>query len=131
MTGLDSNVLIRYLVKDDARQARRAIKFIQEVVQRGELLFLNHIVLCELVWVLEVAYGFSKSEIGDLLQKLLLTEQFEMEDRDAVWAALDRYRKGPADFSNYLSWEKNTNHGCNPTATFDRSLKDNPAFRVL
>jgi len=131
VTGLDTNILIRYLVKDDARQAKRAVQFIQEVVQRGELFFLNHIVLCELVWVLEGAYGYSKSEIGDVLQKLLLTKQFEMEDRDAVWAALDTYQKGPADFSDYLIGEKNTNHGCDRTATFDRSLKDHPAFRVL
>ena len=80
---------------------------------------------------LEAAYGYSKSEIGDVLQKLLLTKQFELEDRDAVWAALDTYRKGPADFSDYLIGEKNSNHGCDRTATFDRSLKNHPAFRVL
>ena len=52
MIGLDTNVVVRYLVKDDPRQAEKAATFIQKQSRRNDVLFLNHIVLCELVWVL-------------------------------------------------------------------------------
>ena len=72
MRGLDTNVLVRYIVKDDHRQAEKASAYIRGVTERGEDCFINHIVLCELVWVLEAAYGFSKKEIAGVLERYLL-----------------------------------------------------------
>ncbi|MDA2927479.1 type II toxin-antitoxin system VapC family toxin [Acidobacteria bacterium AH-259-G07] len=131
MTGLDTNVLIRYLVKDEPRQSGRAARLMQEVLQRGDSLFLNHIVLCELVWVLESAYGYPKADIASTLEKILMTEQFEIEGRDEVWSALDGYEKDRGDFSDYLIGRKNQHHSCSRTVTFDRSLKDDPTFELL
>ena len=131
LTGLDTNVLIRYLVKDEPRQTRTAVRFMRETAERGDLLFLNQIVLCELVWVLESAYGYAREDIGSALEKILMTEQFEIEARDEVWAALEGYQKGPGDFSDYLIGQKNLKQGCSHTLTFDRSLEDDAAFALL
>lgn len=131
MIGLDTNVLVRYLVQDEPIQAVKAARFVQQSLKSGETFFLNHIVLCELAWVLESAYGFPKNVLVDVLEKLLLTQQFAVEDRDVVWTALEHYRHGTADFSDYLIGEKNRRSGCSRTETFDRDLKAAALFDLL
>lgn len=60
MRGLDTNVLVRYLVRDDKKQAEKASAYIHKITASGKRCYVNHIVLCELVWVLESAYEYSK-----------------------------------------------------------------------
>jgi predicted nucleic-acid-binding protein len=131
MRGLDTNVLVRYLVRDDKRQAERASACIREATAGGESCFINQIVLCELVWVLEAAYGFGKKEISEVLEKILATKQFEIDKKDTVRQAVGDYGQGKGDLADYLIGRINHEHGCDRTATFDRSLKDAPAFEVL
>ncbi len=131
MKGLDTNVLVRYLVKDDKKQAQRASAFIKNATAEGESCFINHIVICELVWVFETAYGFGKEEIVDVLEKILITKQFEIEAKDIVRGAVRDYKNGKSDLSDYLIGRINLGHGCDCTATFDRSLKNTPAFELL
>lgn len=97
----------------------------------GDHLFLSTIVVCELVWVLESAYEFPRHEIEDTLEKILLTGQFEVEDRDAAWLALTDYRASSADFADALIGRRNLRSGCETTLTFNRSLKALDAFRVI
>ena len=131
MIGLDTNVLVRYLVKDDPRQADKASSYIQAQSRRNDGLFLNHIVLCELIWVLESAYGYSKQVILDVLEKILITKQFRIERKDDVWAACAEFRAGQADFSDYLLGRANHSYGCEHTVTFDKSLKGSKGYRLL
>lgn len=132
MIGLDTNIMVRYLVKDDPVQAKKASSFMRSHARKGEMFFLNSIVFCELVWVLETAYDYGRREIADALEKLLLTAQFEFEDKDSLWAALAEYKaRSKGDFSDYLISRKNHKSGCNHTATFDRDLKDAPGFQWL
>ena len=63
MTGLDTNVLVRYLTEDDPGQARKAAACINSAVARGERCFLSPVVLCELSWVLLGAYEVSKADL--------------------------------------------------------------------
>ena len=72
MTGLDTNVLLRYLLRDDAAQATRA----DREIERGERCLIDAVVLCELVWVLDAGYGFSRVEIATALERILSTTQF-------------------------------------------------------
>lgn len=119
MIGLDTNVLVRFLVGDDVDQAKRAEEFIEQAANRGPL-FINQIVLCELIWVLSYAYDYSKATLVDLLEKMLSTKQFEIEEREVVWSALALYKKTKADFSDCLLGTKNHQLGCTYTATFDQ-----------
>jgi predicted nucleic-acid-binding protein len=131
VTGLDTNLLVRYLTQDDRPQASRANRWIEDTVSRGDRCFLNQIVLCELVWVLRAAYGSKKDHLILVLEKILATAQFIVEDRDLVIEALADFRDGSGDFPDYLIGRRNQREGCASTGTFDRNLRKSELFTVL
>lgn len=131
MTGLDTNVLVRYLTDDDPVQARRAAAWIGTAVARGEDCFVSAIVLCEVTWVLRGAYDVSKSDLLLTLDRLLATARFVIGDKDVVRTAVDAYRAGRADFADYVIGALNRKAGCGKTVTFDRRLRDDAQFQVL
>lgn len=127
MIGLDTNVLLRYLVRDDAKQAARA----DRELERDERFLIDTIVLCELVWVLEAGYGFSRAKIAGALEMILATARFEIDSRDLTLAALDDFRRSAADFSDCLIGRRNRAAGAAETVTFDRNLRGLAGFRLL
>jgi predicted nucleic-acid-binding protein len=129
--GVDTNLLVRYLLEDDPDQAAIVDRLIRDTVAEGTVVFLNHIVLCETVGVLGTGYDCSRAVIADAFEKLLLTRQFEFEERGNVWDALRRFRDGKADFADYLIEEKNLSSGCDPTRTFDQGLRGEDGFELL
>jgi predicted nucleic-acid-binding protein len=131
MTGLDTNVLVRYLTQDDLAQARKANSVIDGAVASGERLHLDVVVLCELVWVLRGAYRFGKETVREAVAKILDAAQFAVEDRDLLREALEAYRSGQGDFADYILGLRNRKAGCSTTVTFDRALKTNELFTVL
>ena len=131
MMGLDTNVLVRYLTQDDVAQGRRAGALVADTVAKGDRCFVAGVVLCELVWVLRGAYGFDKATVVGVLERILATAQFTIEERDLVRRALGDYREGKGDFADYLIGHHGQEAGCRATATFDRRLKGSALFRVL
>ena len=131
MTGLDTNVLVRYLTQDDASQARKANALVADTVARGERCFVVGVVLCELVWVLRGAYAFDKATVVGVLERILATAQFTIDEKDVVRRAVDDYRSGKGDFADYLIGHHGQESGCRTTATFDRQLKGSALFQVL
>lgn len=131
MKGLDTNVLLRYLTLDDRKQAALAIREVEAAAAAGERMLIQPVVLCELVWVLESAYGFARPNILSVLERILRTAQFEIAQKDILWAALEDYRRGKADFSDHYLGRMNERHGASVTLTFDKALKGDPHFRVL
>jgi predicted nucleic-acid-binding protein len=131
MIGLDTNVLVRYLVQDDAAQARAAAATIEGAASRGEGLFLSAVTLCELVWVLESAYERPRAAIASALEQIARTGGFTLEHTDHVRGAIAAYKATPADFADALVGRINLAAGCAHTVTFDRGLKRLPEFRLL
>lgn len=131
MIGLDTNVLVRYLVQDDPGQARKATQVIRRECTRENPGLINRIVLCEIVWVLEAAYGYSKQEITGVLEKVLRTSQLQVEDVQAAWTAFRLYQKGKADFADCLLGTINRQQGCERTVTFDRHASELESFEML
>jgi predicted nucleic-acid-binding protein len=129
--GLDTNVLVRYLVEDDASQSRRASKLIDDAVERGEELFISDVVMCETVWVLSSAYGFSRAEICDVLGQLLRARSVVFTSSDRLARSLKAFRKGKGDFADYLIRELATAAGAESVATFDRKLLREAGFSKL
>jgi predicted nucleic-acid-binding protein len=127
VTGLDTNVLVRYLVRDDAAQAARAAG----EMERDERFLVSSIVLCELVWVLESGYGFTRRDIASTLERILATAQFEIEGKDLAQAALDDFGSSGADFADCLLGRRNRAAGARDTVTFDRRLRGLDGFRLL
>lgn len=131
VAALDTNVLVRYLVGDDPRQARVAANVIEGAADAGDELVVEPLVLCELAWVLESAYAVPRDEVAGALEGILRTAQFEVIGKDLVWRALADYRKGPGDFADYLIGYGAQAAGAVETLTFDQKLKNHPAFRLL
>jgi predicted nucleic-acid-binding protein len=131
MIGLDTNILVRYLTQDDAGQSRIAAEEIEKGLAVGHMFFIADIVLCELVWVLEAAYGYDRLEIAPVLESILRTRQFQFENKDLLWKSLADYRTNKGDFADHLIGQAGQKAGCRETLTFDTGLKNNPLFRVL
>ncbi len=131
MIGLDTNILVRYLAQDDPGQARKAAHEIGKGLSGGHAFFIADIVMCELVWVLETAYGYDRQRIAPVLENILRTRQFQFENKDFLWACLADYRNNKGDFADCLIGRAGHKAGCRETITFDSGLKNNPIFRVL
>ena len=131
MIGLDTNVLLRYLLQDDEIQGERASRAISQAAVRNESLLVSAIVLCEALWVLERSYGYDRTALGAVIDALLDTRGFELEHRAQVRDALDDFRMTRADFSDCLIGRIHDTLGCRQTLTFDRALRSVGGFRVL
>jgi predicted nucleic-acid-binding protein len=131
MIGLDTNVLVRYLVQDDAEQARKAAAAIEGASSRGEEIYLAGVNLCELVWVLETAYQRERRDIASTLEQIVRTAGVTVENANEVREAIDLYRSTSADFADALVGRLNQLAGCDHTLTFDKGLKRLTQFRVI
>jgi predicted nucleic-acid-binding protein len=118
--GLDTNVLVRLLVDDDAAQAHAARRFVADRCSPEDPAFVDRVALCEMVWVLTSVHRFDRAPVADIVDKLLATEEIALEDSDVVHAALQTFRKGRVEFADALIGEVNRARGCQATATFDR-----------
>jgi len=130
MIGIDMNVLVRYIVQDDERQAAIATKLI-EACSVGNPGWISVIVLCETVWVLSRAYGYEKVIIQAVLQRIFLASELVVEQQDQGWLALRDFALGHADFSDYLIAHMNQASGCEYTITFDKKASSHRLFRLL
>lgn len=129
--GLDTHILIRFLVHDNPEQAAQASALLQDIATREDSCFINIIVLCEMIWVLESAYNFGRPEIACILERILATKQLEIDLKDLVRQAVRDYREMTGDLADYLIGHVNQARGCSSTVSFDQALKDSRTFQVL
>ncbi|MGL6342843.1 MAG: PIN domain-containing protein [Waterburya sp.] len=128
MIGLDTNVLVRYLTKDDETQWQKAVAIIND----AQSCFISDIVLCELVWVLSgKPYQYSKSEILKVLELILQSSKFEFANRTIIYQAIKLTQTGKANFADYLIGATHRNYDCSQTVTFDHKLKGEKWYQVL
>ncbi|NND64536.1 MAG: type II toxin-antitoxin system VapC family toxin [Gammaproteobacteria bacterium] len=131
MHGLDTNVLVRYLVSDDKKQAARAKVFIEKHCTDEHPGFINVIVLCELTWVLAGAYKQSRAVIYKVIDQLLATAQLEIMDADLVLMALKEYKDSKAQFADHLIAHVNAGRGHLETITFDQVAAKTSFFKQI
>jgi predicted nucleic-acid-binding protein len=129
--AVDTNVLIRFFMDDDTNQAATARRFFEASKNQRESLLITPHVLCELVWVLSASFQLAKSEVVEIAQGILMSDIFVIERETMVQGALLSYRRGRADFSDYLTGEIASAAGCRDTATFDKALKGAHGFTLL
>ena len=128
MIAIDTNVLVRYIVQDHKEQAARASAFIESLsVDSG---FISSIVLCELNWVLISAYKIKKEKRIVVLDTILSTSSFKIENLTIAIKALRSYQKGSADFSDYLILETAKQAGYSGVATFDKAALNEESFET-
>lgn len=120
MIGIDTNILVRYFVKDDISQSTLAKEILVKNCSQENPGFISSIVLCELIWVLKGTYRYSKDQIIQLVQNLLLAEEICFENHKPSLIALEAFKNGNADFSDYLIANIAQNNGCTEVVTFDK-----------
>ncbi|MFZ0243052.1 MAG: type II toxin-antitoxin system VapC family toxin [Desulfobacterales bacterium] len=131
MNGLDTNVLIRYITQDDGPQAAQAEKAIENARSRNEKLLIQPMVLCEMIWVLDSAYGMTKSQVLSAIELVMRTAQFKIVDKDMCWKALADFSQKNGDFADYYIGRTNMRDGSGVTLTFDKALTDSDMFSLL
>ena len=130
MIGLDTNILVRFLVQDDPAQSAAARSLLTRCSTK-EPGFIGREVLVELVWVLERAYGQSAAKISSTLMGLLEAEELVLEDSEDVATAAMAYGSGIADFADHMIAEAAIREGCDTLYTFDRKAARHNAVTLL
>jgi len=120
MIGLDTNVVVRYIMQDDPSQARLASELMETELSRETPGYVTLVVLAEVVWVLKTVYGVDKEGLSITIAALLETEQLKVERSNAVLRALKAYQRGTADFSDALIASVARDDGCSRILTFDK-----------
>jgi len=128
MLGIDTNVLVRFLVRDDQTQFEKTRKLLKREVSSGRRVFINQLVLLEAEWVLRSRYGLTKTQMLETISGLLDAPDIQLEDEPAVEEAVFVWRDANADFADCLIGARNRRLGCKATATFDTKALKLPGF---
>ncbi len=120
MTGLDTNVLVRYLMQDDPAQSAVANRLLESLTLEAPG-FVPLVAIVELVWVLGTAYAYGREPVADAIDGLLRTRGLVVEGAELVWRALRVFRASKADFADCLIERSAAAAGCERTVTFDRN----------
>ena len=118
MIGLDTNVLVRYIMQDDAAQAKKASRLIESLTPEKPG-FVPLVVVVELFWVLSSAYELSRAQIVEAFDALIRSKQLVVEKKDQVVRALRVFDAGSADFPDCLIERTANAAGCESVMTFD------------
>ncbi len=119
MLGLDTNVLVRLLIEDDAAQTRRARMLVDAAIAQEEVVLVSLPVLLETEWVLRSRYEIPPEAVLGLFRAALETRELAFEDEAAVEEALFNWLDGLSGFSDCLIVAHHRQLGCRSTATFD------------
>jgi predicted nucleic-acid-binding protein len=129
LIGVDTNVLLRWISRDDARQAGVADEFFEGLTKENRG-FVSQISLVELAWALKRSYGFSTTRTLDVLEELLRSEELQFDEEEGAWRALLEARAG-ADFADALIADSFDLYGCTEAVTFDRHAARRFGWRLL
>jgi predicted nucleic-acid-binding protein len=130
MTGIDTNILVRFFTKDDAAQSARAKEFLQTLSPESPGL-VSLICLIELVWVLRSQYDFHKGQLILLLEQLLDSPELLLESQSAVGQAIRRFAGAKCDFADCLIERSGHILGCHETVTFDAGAAKLAGMRLI
>lgn len=131
MIGIDTNVLLRVLVRDHDEQARIAERFIATHCSSEEPGHVSRVVIAETAWVLKDVYGYARSQIASAIRCVLDVSELEIESADVVNGAVADFEKSSAGFTDCLLARTNAAAGCEYTVTFDRKAAKLPGFELL
>lgn len=120
--GVDTSVLLRLFLKDNAEQLAQVRGMIARVEAGGDTLYVPQTVLCELAWVLAAKAKLNRDAIADAVRGLVETAVIELEGQDTVCAALERHAMSGTGFADCLIIENALAAGADTFVTFDRAL---------
>lgn len=119
MIGLDTNVLLRYLVQDHPAQSRRATEIIERRLSEAEPGFVSLVTILEIVWVLKSLYKRTRQQIANDVEMILAADTLEVQNEQEVYHAVVALRNGAGTFEDALIGALGIWRGCSSTLTFD------------
>jgi len=131
MIALDTNVIVRFLVRDDEKQAKAAYKCLKQAEKDRERLFIPLVVLLETIWVLESAYDKSRADVLDAIQDMRRMTVLEFEKDEVVERVLTDGRNSKADLADILIAHSAQSCGCDAGITFDKGAAKLSFFSLL
>jgi predicted nucleic-acid-binding protein len=130
MIGLDTNVMVRYIMQDDFKQSAKATKLIESLSSDSPG-FVTLVSVVELYWVLTSCYDFSATQVARAFSNLLRVQQIVVEHAEVVWRALRAFEGGQADFVDCLIERIASVNGCVQTMTFDIKAAKHAGMTLL
>lgn len=118
MIGIDANVLIRMIARDDPKQLRQALTVMRSLTPK-EPGWIGTACLLEVVWILTSRLRLNRERISKVLDDLLSIDALVIEQGEAVADALSRFRRGKAEFADCLIAASARAAGCLKVVTFD------------
>lgn len=128
MIALDTNILVRYFLRDDPEQAAAAKHLLERELTTDNPGFVSLTVIAELIWVLRKVYRRSAEEIGAIVTHMLQAVEIEIESENVLRSAL---RRSHGDLTDGIIHEIGIQHGCERTVTFDRRFARLPGVELL
>ncbi len=126
MIGLDTNILVRLLTRDDEAQAQKVQALLEQHAAEDGALFVSDIVLAELAWTLDRTYGLPKTDIGAAIKALAENATLGFESREVLRQAQKLFMESKAGFANCMIVAKAKAAGCDSIATFDKTMRALP-----
>jgi len=131
MKALDTNILVRFLVKDDEKQARTVYRLFKQAEFDKNVLFVPLLVVLETIWVLESVYQISRQEILDALLELVLMPILKFEAQSVILNMLSSARSSNFDLSDLLIGHATKFIGCESVLTFDKRAAKFELFELM
>ena len=131
MKGVDTNILVRFLVGDDELQAKKVYTLFKKAESNKSELFVPLLVILELIWVLEAVYEIERNEILDSIADLLLMQIFKFERQSVLQKFTMKARGNSYDLSDVLIAHTAQDQGCETVITFDKKASKYSLFELL
>jgi predicted nucleic-acid-binding protein len=128
--GLDTNVLIRYVMQDDPKQSPKATRLIESLSLEAPG-FVSLVTLIEFVWLLVSCYDLTRQQIAEALDALLRAKELVVDRADQVMQAMRTFRASSADFADCLIERTASAAGCERTMTFDGSAAKGAGMTLI
>jgi len=131
MIALDTNILVRLLVKDDDEQSRIVFKRFKKAEKNSEILFVPLLVVLELIWVLDSVYDCNREEIVNAIEKLTMMPIIRFEKLEVIHELIKHGKSTSIELSDLLICNSSIASGCIKTITFDKDASKYQLFELL
>ena len=131
MKAIDTNILVRFLVRDDEKQARLVYRRLKSAEAKKEVLLVPLLVVLETIWVLESIYDESRNDILESLDELILMPVFQFETLDVIQGLIISAQETKLDLSDLLIAHSAKHVGCESVITFDKGAAKSALFEIL
>ena len=131
MKALDTNVLVRFLVKDDERQSKIVYRAFKQAETDHDTFFVPLLVVLETLWVLESVYNIARNDILDSIDEVLLMPILKLEAQATIQRFIFLARENIIDLSDILIACSAKLSGCQSILTFDKEASGSEHFELI